>query len=173
MATLQGEEIIMLLKGSCHCGAVKFSVRSSTPYPYMRCYCSICRKTAGGGGYAINIMGKAKSLKVKGEENVGVYRAMVTEGKAKRKTLSEARRHFCSKCGSALWVADPRWAEWVYPFASAIDTPLPKPIEEVEIMLEFAAPWVEIPEGPGHTHFDEYPDEGIADWHKKRLLEVP
>ena len=66
MATLQGEEIIMLLKGSCHCGAVKFSVRSSTPYPYMRCYCSICRKTAGGGGYAINIMGKAKSLKVKG-----------------------------------------------------------------------------------------------------------
>jgi len=21
----------------------------------MRCYCSICRKTAGGGGYAINL----------------------------------------------------------------------------------------------------------------------
>jgi hypothetical protein len=52
----------MKLTGSCHCGAVKFSVESKTPYPYMRCYCSICRKTAGGGGYAINIMGDAATL---------------------------------------------------------------------------------------------------------------
>ena len=41
----------MLLKGSCHCGAVKFEVKAYAPAPYMRCYCSICRKTAGGGGY--------------------------------------------------------------------------------------------------------------------------
>ena len=41
------------LEGSCHCGAVRFSVKSHTPQPYMHCYCSICRKTAGGGGYAI------------------------------------------------------------------------------------------------------------------------
>ncbi|HET7032062.1 MAG TPA: GFA family protein, partial [Casimicrobiaceae bacterium] len=54
----------MKLEGSCSCGAVTFSVSSQTPYPYMRCYCSICRKTAGGGGYAINIMGDAASLKV-------------------------------------------------------------------------------------------------------------
>jgi hypothetical protein len=168
-----GEEFIMRLEGSCHCGAVKFSVDSSTPYPYMRCYCSICRKTAGGGGYAINIMGETKSFKLKGEENVSVYRARIAEGRAKRKKLSEARRHFCKKCGSALWVWDPRWAEWVYPFASAIDTPLPKPMEEVEIMLDFAAPWADVPDGPEHAHHPEYPDEGIADWHRKRLLEVP
>ena len=47
----------MKLKGSCHCGAVTFTLDSHTPQPFMRCYCSICRKTAGGGGYAINIMG--------------------------------------------------------------------------------------------------------------------
>jgi hypothetical protein len=163
----------MRLKGSCHCGAVKFSVQSTTPYPFMRCYCSICRKTAGGGGYAINIMGEAKSLKVKGEESVRIYRARVAQGKSKRKTLSEARRHFCFHCGSALWVWDPRWADWVYPFASAIDTPLPRPMEEVEIMVDYAAPWLDVPEGPEHTHFAEYPDESIADWHRKRLLEVP
>jgi hypothetical protein len=139
----------------------------------MRCYCSICRKTAGGGGYAINIMGESKSLKVKGEENVSVYRARIAEGKSKRKKLSGARRHFCSKCGSALWAWDPRWAEWVYPLASAIDTPLPKPPEEVEMMLNYAAPWAEIPEGSEYTQFPEYPEEGIADWHRKRLLDVP
>jgi hypothetical protein len=34
----------MLLKGSCHCGAVGFEVESHTPVPYMYCYCTICRK---------------------------------------------------------------------------------------------------------------------------------
>ena len=64
----------MMLRGSCHCGAVRFSLESETPYPYLWCYCSICRKTAGGGGYAINIMGQAETLKVKGKTSV--YRAM-------------------------------------------------------------------------------------------------
>ena len=162
----------MKLKGSCHCGAVTFALDSRTPQPYMRCYCSICRKTAGGGGYAINIMGEAAGLKVRGEKYVAVYRARIKEGRSKRSSLSEARRHFCSKCGSALWVWDPSWPEWVYPFASAIDTPLPKPREEVEIMLDYAVPWAEVPKGRGHSHFREYPKESIAGWHKKRGLNV-
>jgi hypothetical protein len=161
----------MKLEGSCHCGAVKFSVKTHTPYPYMRCYCSICRKTAGGGGYAINIMGETKSFKLRGEKNVAVYRARI--GTGKRRKLPGARRHFCKKCGSALWAWDPEWGQWVYPFASAIDTPLPKPMEEVEMMLDFAAPWAEIPRGAAHTHFGTFPNESIADWHRKRLLEVP
>jgi len=162
----------MKLEGSCHCGAVRFSLESHTPQPYMRCYCSICRKTAGGGGYAINIMGETASLKVRGASDVSVYRARIKEPGAKRQTRSQGRRHFCSKCGSALWAWDPRWKDWVYPFASAIDTPLPKPAEEVEIMLDYAAPWVDVPSGSKHAHFREYPDESIADWHKKRGLEV-
>lgn len=162
----------MKLKGSCHCGAVKFSLDSHTPQPFMRCYCSICRKTAGGGGYAINIMGDARSLRVRGKKAVSVYRARIREKAGARGSLSPARRHFCSKCGSALWVWDPRWPEWVYPFASAIDTPLPKAPEQIEMMLHFAAPWAEIPSGNMHAHFRGYPDEGIADWHAKRGLEV-
>jgi hypothetical protein len=128
----------MKLEGSCHCGAVRFSVESHTPYPFMRCYCSICRKTAGGGGYAINVMGEAATLKVRGRGSVAVYRARV-EGKGKRRSRSPGQRHFCAKCASALWVYDPRWPEWVYPFASAIDTALPKPPEDVEMMLDYAA----------------------------------
>lgn len=37
----------MELKGSCHCGSVKFTVQSPHPYPFNLCYCSICRKTTG------------------------------------------------------------------------------------------------------------------------------
>jgi hypothetical protein len=145
----------MLLKGSCHCRAVRFSLRSETPYPYMWCYCSICRKTAGGGGYAINIMGRADSLQVKGRTKV--YRA----------TRGGGERHFCAKCGSALWVWDKRWAEWAYPFASAIDTKLPVPRERQLIFLESKANWAQVPEG---KRFGEYPKESIIDWHRKRGL---
>ena len=162
----------MKLDGSCHCGAVHFRVDSHTPQPFMRCYCSICRKTAGGGGYAINIMGEAATLAVRGMKSVAVYRARLpAEGKARR-SLSPARRHFCAKCGSALWVADPRWPEWVYPFASAIDTPLPRPPEESSSCSTTRRHGRRSRPGRS-TGIREYPEESIADWHRKRGLEVP
>ncbi len=49
----------MLLESSCHCGAVRFSMQFPTPYPYARCSCSICRKTAGSGGFGIFLLGLA------------------------------------------------------------------------------------------------------------------
>ena len=60
------------LEGSCRCGAVRFAVQSRTPQPYQLCYCSICRKTAGGGGYAINLGGLAGTLVVVGREALAV-----------------------------------------------------------------------------------------------------
>lgn len=60
----------MQLEGSCHCGAVSFSLACAHPYPYQRCYCSICRKTQGGGGFAINLGGDAQSLKEIGRAHV-------------------------------------------------------------------------------------------------------
>jgi len=161
----------MRLHGSCRCKAVRFSLRSTTPYPYMRCYCSVCRKTAGGGGYAINIMGQAESLEVEGGEHIAIWRASADQTDEGGPGLSPARRHFCSRCASALWVSDPRWPELLHPFASAIDTALPKPPETVHIMLDFAAPWVEVPRGANHRHFRRYPDESIADWHKRHRLD--
>src|SRR5688500_655686 len=158
----------MKLKGSCHCGAVRFQLKSQTPYPYMRCYCSICRKTQGGGGCAINIMGIADTLSVKGKKFIQTYRAKMDGRK------SEARRHFCGRCGSALWISDPRWAENVYPFASAMDTALPTPPENLHIMLDSAAPWINIPKGKGEVQFREFPGEAIIEWHRRhRLLKKP
>ncbi len=157
-----------MLEGSCHCGAVTFSLRSRTPQPYMRCYCSICRKTAGGGGYAINIMGDARTLEVTGRKHLSVYRAkLADDGK---QVHSPARRHFCKHCGSALFISDPRWPKWVYPHASAIDTALPRPAETADIMLDSRATWVETPRGRRHRRFPEYPDQSIEDWHKSRGL---
>ena len=155
----------MKLEGSCHCGAVRFSVEAKTPYaPYMRCYCSVCRKTAGGGGYAINLFAKAKTLRVRGKKHIGVYRVRADRigddpGEPRSKgRLSEARRGFCKHCASALWVHDPRWPDLLHPFASAIDTPLPKPRRRKHIFLDDKAPWVEVPRAsPTDLHFRTYP----------------
>src|SRR3546814_13955981 len=99
----------------------------------MRCYCSICRKTAGGGGYAINLSGDYATLKVSGEEHLAVYQARGATGAPD--AVSTARRHFCKHCGSALYLYDPTWPELVHPFAAAIDTPLAAAPESVFIML--------------------------------------
>lgn len=160
----------MQLTGSCHCQSVRFEVESHTPYPFMRCYCSICRKTAGGGGYAINIMGQADTLHVHGREHVQTYRAMLKEDENSKPEKSSAHRHFCQHCGSCLWISDPNWPQWVYPFASAIDTPLPKPPERIEMMLNYAANWCDIPHGKHDIHFAEYPEESIEHWHKRHQI---
>jgi hypothetical protein len=151
----------MELEGSCRCGAVRFTVTADAPVPYMRCYCSICRKTAGGGGYAINLGGKADTLKIlSGEDSINMFHAVI-DGET-----SPMERRFCKACGSALWTWDPRWPELVHPFASAIDTALPQPPSNTHMMLDFAAPWVKIEAGPGDERFSRYPDKSLADWHR-------
>lgn len=157
----------MLLRGSCHCQAVRFSVHSQHPYPFMYCYCSICRKTAGGGGYAINIAGDNTTLKIEGEENITIYHAHIQNPEDSEPYQSQGERRFCRHCGSFLWVYDPDYPELMHPFASAIDTDLPKPPEQTHIMLDFAASWVEIPDNPGDRQHRRYPNESLASWHER------
>ena len=161
----------MKLEGSCHCGAVTFSVNAPHPYPYNRCYCAICRKTAGGGGYAINLGADNDTLEVQGKENLSVYQARMTDPDTGKTEESPGQRHFCSRCGSALWLWDPRWPELVHPHASAIDTELPEPPELTHLMLGSKASWVPLHKGPNDKTFDGYPDESLAAWHKRLGLE--
>ena len=160
----------MQLEGSCHCGRVGFRLESAHPYPFNLCYCSICRKTAGGGGYAINLGGDYGTFDVNGEEYLSIYRAVIEDADSGDKSESPARRHFCSHCGSALWAWDPRWPELVHPFASAIDTPLPVAPERTHLMTVYKAPWVEILAATGDKVHDEYPGESIAAWHERLNL---
>jgi hypothetical protein len=157
----------MQLKGSCHCGAVTFSVESSHPYPYQRCYCSICRKTQGGGGYAINLAGNARSMRIRGRKNIGIYHAKLKEDGERRAHRSNAERHFCGLCGSGLWLYSSEWPELIHPFASAIDTPLPIPPEHTHLLLNSKASWVEVDKRRGDKLFDAFPKESIAQWHER------
>ncbi len=154
----------MHLEGSCHCGAVRFELDSAEPVPYQRCYCGICRKTSGGGGFIVNLGGDARTLRVEGEEHVRAYRALIErDGEQVR---SGHTRSFCVQCGGHLWAAHDDWPDLVHPVASAIDTPLPVPPQRVHIMLGSRASWAEPDVHEGDELFEGYPALSLADWHK-------
>ena len=152
----------MQLEGSCHCKAVRFTVQSHEPVPFMRCYCSICRKTAGSGGFAINLGADNATLRVQGQEHLSVYRAKLDDGRE-----STGHRHFCRTCGTALWLWDPTWPDLVHPHAGAIDTPLPPPPAIAHMMLGSKPSWVKVNVRPVDASFDGYSDESLAEWHRR------
>ena len=159
----------MLLEGSCHCGKVRFTVEAQSPVPFMHCHCSICRKTAGSSGFAINLGAHSATLKVRGAKHLGRYHAILREP-GKRATRSQAERRFCRECGSPLWLYDKRWPDLVHPHASAVDTSLPKPREVVEAALAYAPAWVDVPRGKGHVHCQQWPEESLDEWHKRHRV---
>jgi len=183
----------MELQGSCRCGAIKFSCLSHTPVPFMACYCSICRKVAGSGGYGINILAQSNSFKVQypgggtysgtgsnfpiittttssndADKYFGVYRVMMPGESGGVLQPSTNARVFCKICSSMLWCKDPTWDEWIYPFASAIDTALPKAKKMVHMMTGSKAGWVEVKKlSDEDEKYEEYPELSIEEWHKK------
>ena len=160
----------MKLEGSCHCQAVTFSLQSKHPYPFNICYCSVCRKTAGSGGYAINLSGAFNTLKVQGTAHVSIYHARLVDDVTQKISQSPMERHFCKICGSHLWGWDPRWPDLVHPHAGAIDTDLPAPPEHTHLMLGSKPAWVPVQASDADQSFDEYPDESIAAWHERLKL---
>ena len=157
----------MRLCGSCHCQKVKFEIESKHPYPFNLCYCGICRKTAGGGGFAINLGGNAVSMQVVGQQHISIYRAKLE----KEAEPSLCERRFCKHCGSALWVWDPRWPDLIHPFASTIDSALPVPPERTHLMVGSKSEWVDINAKEEDLIFEEYPIESLQEWHERHDLE--
>ncbi|MET0104486.1 MAG: GFA family protein [Sedimenticola sp.] len=74
-------------KGSCHCGAVKFSYTGEAIEKGLRCNCSICsRKGAMMSSEVIPL----EKLKIDAEESaLGLYQF----------GAKTAKHHFCRQCG--------------------------------------------------------------------------
>jgi hypothetical protein len=149
----------MQLAGSCFCGAVRFTAETRTPHPYRRCYCSRCRKTAGGTGAAANVLAQASTLHVDGAEALTEFAAPDT-----------TRTRFCSRCGSALYLTIDAAPDFVYPFASAIDTPLPEPPERVHVFTAEAPAWAQPATGPQDLVVERNTNESIEAWHRRHGL---
>ncbi|MBV7408521.1 GFA family protein [Maritimibacter sp. DP1N21-5] len=149
------------IEGGCQCGAVNFTVESATPVPYQRCYCTICRVSAGGGGYSVNIGAITETLSVDNWEGMDSFQARLDTG-----GHSGAERYYCRACGTQLWLFDERWPELVHPIAGVIRTPLRAPPSITHIFMGEKPDWVKAEVSEGDQVFDSYPDVSLVDWHK-------
>jgi hypothetical protein len=75
----------MAFHGSCHCGAVKFSVAADLPTQAMSCNCSICRRK----GVLMAFFPVAKFKLDQGEESLQAYKF----------NTHRLSHWFCRSCG--------------------------------------------------------------------------
>jgi hypothetical protein len=79
----------MTITGGCHCGAIRYEVDGKLVF-HALCHCSDCRRCAGAPMVGWT-MYRSDAVKV-------------TRGTPKVYASSEnARRHFCSDCGTGLF----------------------------------------------------------------------
>jgi len=95
-------------KGSCLCGAVRFTVAGNLPAP-SACHCSKCRKHSGHFEASTDVPRAA--LTIEGAEDLTWYHSS-----------EKVRRGFCSTCGSSLFW-DPIQKDWIAVAMGAFDTP--------------------------------------------------
>ena len=75
----------MEYRGSCHCGAVKFSVEAPENIEAIECNCSMCSRS----GFLHLIVPKSKFKLLSGAENITTYTF----------NTGTAKHTFCSTCG--------------------------------------------------------------------------
>ncbi len=98
----------MSFKGSCLCGAVRFTVSGELPAP-TACHCTICRKHTGHFEVGTDV--PRDRVAISGEASLTWYQSS-----------DWARRGFCSTCGSPMFF-DPLERDWIGINMGAFDTP--------------------------------------------------
>lgn len=94
-------------KGSCLCGAIRFTVEGELSPP-SACHCTRCRKFTGH--YEASTDVPRSAVTIEDAQTLAWY-------------LSEkVRRGFCSVCGSSLFF-DPPHLDWIGIMMGAFDTP--------------------------------------------------
>lgn len=95
-------------RGSCQCGAVRFTVSCDLPAPDA-CHCTACRKQSGH--YFVSTDVPRAALTIEGEDALRWYRSS-----------GQIRRGFCGTCGSSLFW-DPTHRDWTAVAMGAFDGP--------------------------------------------------
>lgn len=95
-------------RGSCLCGAVRFSIEGELPPPDA-CHCTKCRKHSGH--YFASTDVKRSAITIEGEAAVRWFQSS-----------EKVRRGFCATCGSSLFF-DPPHKDWIGVAMGAFDAP--------------------------------------------------
>ena len=91
-----------MFTGGCLCGAIRFEVTPPTKW-CAHCHCSLCRRAHGAAFVTWFGVDRSQFELVAGGELLSWYRS-----------TPEARRGFCSRCGSTMFFASERWADEIH-----------------------------------------------------------
>jgi hypothetical protein len=121
------------LRGSCHCGGVRFEVTAAAD-SVRYCHCTTCKKLSGGGG-TVNLRAPSSAIRIlEGEELLQTYQP--AEGTTKT---------FCLACGSNLFGGGWPEAETASVRATTLDEPFDaRP--GAHIYVRSLAPWEQLPD---------------------------
>ncbi len=131
-----------MLRGSCLCGGVRYEITGEFE-SMSHCHCSMCRK-AHGAAFATYAEVESRHLRfTSGHELICEYRSS-----------GEAKRTFCSRCGSNLLFLPEESPNLVWVAAGGLDSD-PQLRSSSHIFVESKASWFEIsddvPQHPADT----------------------
>ena len=121
------------MKGSCLCGAVRFSV-TGTPAVFDVCHCPRCRAASGSAFLAELEFRAAEFAWVSGQSQIRIYEAPV------RTKAPGYQRAFCTVCGAPVPIVDRDSIR--IPAGTLDDDPGVRP--ERHIFVDCKAPWFQI-----------------------------
>jgi hypothetical protein len=84
-----GPSSLVVHRGGCHCGRVRFEVDAPPTIEVLDCNCSICAKC----GYLHLIVPRGRFRLLAGSDDLATYRF----------NTGAARHHFCRHCGIKSW----------------------------------------------------------------------
>ncbi|KFD17868.1 GFA family protein [Tatumella ptyseos] len=79
-----------MVKGSCLCGAIRFTLQQ-VPEKFYRCHCSLCRKQTGVGHNLATLIPATEFAWEDGQQRIATW----------QKTTGY-RNDFCASCGSTV-----------------------------------------------------------------------
>jgi hypothetical protein len=121
----------MGLSGGCLCGGIRFEVEEPTKW-CAHCHCSLCRR-AHGAGYVTWFGCDLDRFRITaGDDLVRWYRS-----------TPQARRGFCSVCGSTLFFAGDRWPDEMHVALAAMDGAIDRE-PQAHVFFDSGADWVHV-----------------------------
>jgi hypothetical protein len=116
------------LTGSCKCGHVRYEI-TAEKLVAANCHCNMCKKMTGGAFSSIVLIDESAFALISGEEFLTHY-----------KVSEHANKHFCSRCGSAVFNRHAGFpGKRMVPLGS-LDDPAAVP-PAVNVFCESMLPW--------------------------------
>ena len=131
----------MRYQGRCYCGRVRYELTGPVKF-VAHDHCSICRRTSGAAFVTWVGVTDDRFSMVAGEDALTTFAS-----------TPEARRQFCSTCGTPLFFRSPRWSGETHVTLATVDEPHDL-VPKVHVFFSDKAPWFE----PG----DDLPKRGGA-----------